>query len=63
MPSVAKKRLLRKKFKGHYLCFSQKLASIQTIESFYWKKFVNYKTQNITWFLRIIDDLLMVMDL
>ena len=29
MPSVAKKRLLRKKFKCHYLCSNQKLASTQ----------------------------------
>ena len=33
MPSVAKKRLLRKKFKRHYLCSNLKLASIQTIGS------------------------------
>ena len=33
MPSVAKKRLLRKKIKRHYLCSNQKLASTQTIGS------------------------------
>ena len=33
MPCVAKKRLLRKKFKRHYLCSNQKLASTQTIGS------------------------------
>ena len=33
MPSVAKKRLLRKKFKCHYLCSNKKLASTQTIGS------------------------------
>ena len=33
MPSVAKKRLLRKKFKCLYLCSNQKLASTQTIGS------------------------------
>ena len=33
MPSVAKKRLLREKFKRHYLCSNQKLASTQTIGS------------------------------
>ena len=33
MPSVAKKRLLRKKFERHYLCSNQKLASTQTIDS------------------------------
>ena len=33
MPCVAKKRLLRKKLKRHYLCSNQKLASTQTIGS------------------------------
>ena len=33
LPTVAKKRLLRKKFKRHYLCSNQKLASTQTIGS------------------------------
>ena len=33
MPCVAKKRLLRKKFKRLYLCSNQKLASTQTIGS------------------------------
>ena len=33
MPSVAKKRLLRKKFKRHYLCSNQKLAYTQAIGS------------------------------
>ena len=33
MASVAKKRLLRKKSKCHYLCSNQKLASTQTIRS------------------------------
>ena len=33
MPSVAKKRRLRKKFKRHYLCSNQKLDSTQTIGS------------------------------
>ena len=32
-PSVAKKRLLRKKFKRHYSCSNQKLASTQTFGS------------------------------
>ena len=32
MPSVAKKRLLRKKFKYHYLYSNQKLAFKQTID-------------------------------
>ena len=33
MPSIAKKILLRKKFKRHYLCSNQKLASTRTIGS------------------------------
>ena len=33
LPSVAKKRLLRKKFKRHYLSSAQKLASTQTFGS------------------------------
>ena len=33
MPSIAKKRLIRKKFKSYYLCSNQKLASTQTFDS------------------------------
>ena len=33
MPSLAKKRLLRLRFKRHYLCSKQKLASKQNIGS------------------------------
>ena len=33
MPSIAKKRLIRKKFKRLYLCSNQKLASTQTLGS------------------------------
>ena len=33
MPSIAKERLIRKKFKRHYLCSNQKLASTQTLGS------------------------------
>ena len=33
LPSVAKKRLLRKKFKRHYLSAAQKLASTKTLGS------------------------------
>ena len=33
MPSFAKKRLIRKKFKSYYLCSNQKLASTQTFGS------------------------------
>ena len=33
MPSIAKKRLIRKKFRRHYLCSNQKLASKKTLGS------------------------------
>ena len=33
MTSIAKKRLIRKKFKRHYLCSNQKPASTQTLGS------------------------------
>ena len=33
MPSVTEKTVLRQKFKRHYLCSNQKLASTQTIGS------------------------------
>ena len=33
IPSVAKKRLFRKKFKQHHSCSNQKLASTQSIDS------------------------------
>ena len=33
MPSFAKKRLIQKKFTGHYLCSNQKLAFTQTLGS------------------------------
>ena len=33
MPSIAKKRLIQKKFKRHNLCSNQKLASTQTLGS------------------------------
>ena len=33
MPSISKKRMLRKMFKSHFLCSNQKLASTQTIGS------------------------------
>ena len=33
MHSIAKKRLIRKKFKTHYLCSHQKLVSTQTLGS------------------------------
>ena len=46
MQSVAKKRLLRKKFKNHCLCSNQKLASTQTTGSAFLervRKVQNYK--------------------
>ena len=33
MPSIARKRLIPKKFRRHYLCCNQKLASTQTLVS------------------------------
>ena len=33
MPSIAERRVLRKKFKRRYLCFNRKHASTQTIGS------------------------------
>ena len=56
MPSVAKKRLLRQKFKRHYLCSNQKLASTQTIESAFLERV--RKVQNSKYeldLLKIID--------
>ena len=56
MPSVAKKRLLRKKFKRHYLCSNQKLASTQTIGSVFLERVC--KVQNSKYehdLLKIID--------
>ena len=38
MPSVAKKRLLRKKVRRYDLCSNQKLASTQTIGSVFLEK-------------------------
>ena len=35
MPSVSKKRMLREKFKHHYLCSNQKLAFTQIIGSIF----------------------------
>ena len=63
-PSVAKKRLLRKKFKLHYLCSNQKLASTQTIGSAFLDRF--RKVQNSKYehdLLKLIDSFSMVMDL
>ena len=56
MPSVAKKRLLSKKFKRHYLCSNQKLASTQTIGSAFLER--DHKVQNSKYehdLLEIID--------
>ena len=62
LPSVAKKRLLRKKFKRHYLSSAQKLASTQTLGSAFLERF--RKGQNSKYetdLLKIVDCLLMLM--
>ena len=56
MPSVAKKRLLRKKFKRHYLCSNHKLASTQTIGSAFLERV--RKVQNS----KLEHDLLKIID-
>ena len=56
LPSVAKKRLLRKKFKRHYLGSNRKLASTQTISSAFLervRKVQNSKYEHVL--LKIID--------
>ena len=56
LPSVAKKRLLRKKLKRHYLSSAQKLASIQTLGSVFLESF--RKVQNSKYetdLLKIVD--------
>ena len=64
MPSIAKKRLLRKNFKRHYLCSNQKLASTQTFVYHFWKEFVKYKTRNKYMIcLKKLTVLLIIMDL
>ena len=56
MPSVAKKRLLRKKFKRHYLCSNQKLASTQTIGSAFLDRVRNVQNSKYEHdLLKIID--------
>ena len=45
MPSIAKKRLIWKEFKRHYLSFNQKLASTQTFGQRFWIVFEKFKTQ------------------
>ena len=56
LPSVAKKRLLQKKFKRHYLSSAQKLASTQTLGSAFLKRI--RKVQNSKYetdLLKIVD--------
>ena len=56
LPSVAKKRLLRKKFKRHYLSSAQKLASTQTLGSAFLERI--RKIQNSKYetdLLKIVD--------
>ena len=55
-PSIAKKRLIRKKLKRHYLCSNQKLASTQTLGSAFLVR--NRKLQNTKYesdFFKIAD--------
>ena len=56
MPSIAKKRLIRKKFKRHYLCSNQKLASTQTLGSAFLDKIQKIQNSKYEpdWF-KIID--------
>ena len=64
MPSVAKKRLLRKKFKCHFLCSNQKLASRQTIGSAFLERVRNIQNSKYKQdLLKIIDCFIKVMDL
>ena len=59
LPSVAKKRLLRKKFKRHYLSSAQKLASTQTLGSDFLERI--RKVQNLkyeTELMKIVDCLI-----
>ena len=56
LPSVARKRLLRKKFKRHYLSSAQKLASTQTLGSAFLERI--RKVQNSKYetdLLKIVD--------
>ena len=56
LPSVAKKQLLRKKFKRHYLSSAQKLASTQTHGSAFLERI--QKVQNSKYetdLLKIVD--------
>ena len=56
LPSVAKKRLLRKKFKIHYLSSAQKIASAQTLGSAFLERI--RKVQNSKYetdLLKIVD--------
>ena len=53
MPSIAKKRLIRKKFKRLFLCSNKKLASPQTLGSAFLHKIQNSKYESDL--LKIID--------
>ena len=56
MPNVAKKRLLRKKFKRHHLCSFQNLASTQTIGSAFLERVRKVQNSNFELdLLKIID--------
>ena len=56
MPSIARKRLIRKKFRRLYLCSNQKLASTQTLGSAFLDR--TRKIQNLKYetdLFKIID--------
>ena len=56
MPSVANRRLLSKKFKRHFLCSNQKLASTQTIGSAFLESFRKLRNSKFEHdFLKIIN--------
>ena len=56
LPSVAKKRLLQKKFKRHYLSSAQKLASTQTLGSVFLERIQKIQDSKYeTDFLKIFD--------
>ena len=64
MPSVATKRVLRKKLKRHFLCYNQKLASLKPSVQLFWKECLKFKTQNMNMIcLKKLTSFLMVMDL
>jgi len=49
LPSIAKKRILRKKYRKHLLSSFQKTKSTQTSESVFAKKIEQTKKLNMSW--------------